>query len=84
MLIRCSNLKVPYLPDLQRVINKNSKAFEDISKGLPPIGDFDHAIHLILGSVPPNIIPYWYPYSQKSEIECMVVEMLEVGIIRPS
>ena len=84
MLIRCSNLKVPYLPDLQRVINKHSKLFEDIPKGLPPIRDFDHAIHLIPGSVPPNIRPYRYPYSQKSEIECMVAEMLEAGIIRPS
>ena len=60
------NSKLPISPDLQRVINKNSKVFEDIPKGLPPIHDFDHAIHLIPGSVPPNIRPYRYPYSQKS------------------
>ena len=84
MLIICSNLKVPYLIDLQRVINKHCKVFEDIPKGIPPISDFDHVIHLIPGSVPPNIIPYRYPYGQKSEIEHMVAEMLEVGIIRPS
>ena len=53
-------------------------------KGIPPIWDLDHIIHLILDSVPPNIRPYRYPYSQKSEIECMVDEMLMVGIIRPS
>ena len=45
-------------PDLQRVINKHSKVFEDSPKGIPPIRDFDHAIHLIPGSVPPNIRPY--------------------------
>jgi hypothetical protein len=38
---------------------------------------------LILGSVPPNIRPYRYPYGYKKEIECMVEKMLEVGIIRP-
>jgi len=53
-------------------------------KGLPPIRDDDHSIHLIQGSVPPNIRPYRYPYAQKSENECMVTEMLEVGIIQPS
>ena len=67
--------------DLQRVIDNHSKVFKDIPKGLPPTRDHDHVIHLILRSVPPSIIPYRYPYAQKSEIECMVEEMLEAGII---
>ena len=46
--------------------------------------DHDHSIHLIPGSVSPNIRPYRYPYVQKSEIERMVAEMLEAGIIQPS
>ena len=53
-------------------------------KCLPHIRDHDHAIHLILGSVPPNIRPYRYPYVQKSEIERMIAEMLEAGVIQPS
>ena len=53
-------------------------------KRLPPIRDHDFSIHSILGSVPPNIRPYRYPYVQKSEIERMIVEMLEAGIIQPS
>ena len=52
------NSKFPISPNLQRVINKHTKVFEDILKGLPPIRDFDHAIHLIPGSVPPNITPH--------------------------
>ena len=56
----------------------------DTPKGLPPIRDHDHAIHLILGSVPPKIKPYRYCYVQKRKIECMIIEMLEVGIIQPS
>ena len=69
--------------DLQKVLDNHSKVFET-PKGLPPIRDHDHAIHLILGSVPPNIRPYRYPYSQKSEIERMVAEMLEASIIQLS
>jgi hypothetical protein len=75
----------PSIPqDIQGVIDKHSKVFEDIPKGLPPTRNHDHDIHLIPGSVPPNIRPYRYPYAQKSEIEHMVEEMLELGIIRPS
>jgi hypothetical protein len=59
-------------PNIQNVIDKNSKRFEDIPKGLPPPRDHDHVIHLIPKSVPPNIRPYRYPYFQKSEIERMV------------
>jgi len=70
-------------PYLQKVLDNHSKVFET-PKGIPLIRDHDHAIHLILGSVPPNIRLYRYPYAQKSEIECMVAEMLEAGIIQPS
>ena len=64
-------------------MDNHCKVFET-PKGLPPIHDHDHAIHLIPGSGPPNIRPYRYPYAQNSEIEHMVAEMLEVGIIQPS
>ena len=53
-------------------------------EGLPPIRDHDHAIHLIPGSVMPNLMPYIYPCAQKCEIESMVAEILEAGIIQPS
>jgi hypothetical protein len=73
-----------FLKILQRIIDKHSKVFEDIPKGLPPTRNHDHEIRLIPGSVPPNIKPYRYPYAQKSEIERMVEEMLEAGIIKTS
>ena len=78
-----SILKSSISPDLQKVLDNHYKVFET-PKGLPPICDHDHAIHLIPGSVPPNIRPYRYPYVQKSEIELMVAEMPEAGIIQPS
>eukprot|EP00253_Pinus_taeda_P020026 PITA_20026 len=78
-----STSKSSISPDLQKVLDNHSKVVET-PKGLPPIFDHDHAIHLIPGSVPPNIRTYRYPYAQKSEIECMAAEMLEASIIQPS
>ena len=49
-------------PYLQKVIDTHCKVFKDVPKGLPPPRDHDHAIHLILGSVPPNIRPYRHTY----------------------
>ena len=71
-------------PDLQKVLDNHSKVFET-PKGLPHICDHDHAIHLIPRCVPPNIKPHRYPYAQRSEIEHMVTEMVEIGtIIQPN
>jgi hypothetical protein len=75
----------PSIPvDLQKVFDNHSKVFEEILKGFPPVQDHDHAIHLQPGSVPPNIRPYSYPYVQRSEIERMIKEMLEVDVIQTS
>jgi hypothetical protein len=75
----------PSIPlDIQGIIDMQSKLFEDIPRGLPPTCNHDHAIHQTPRSVHPNIRPYRYLYAQKSEIEHMVEEMLEAGIIRPS
>ena len=69
--------------DLQKVFDNQSKVFET-PKGLPHIRDHDHVIHLIPGSFHQNIGPYRCPYVQKREIERMIAEMLEAGIIQPS
>ena len=58
--------------DLQIDTNNYSKEFGEMPKGLPPAWDHDHTIRLHLGSVPPSIKTYRYPYAQKSEIEHMV------------
>ena len=69
---------------LQEIIDCHSVVFGDMPKGLPPKRDHDHSIQLVPGSQPPNIRPYRYPHIQKSEIEKMVAEMLEAGIIKHS
>jgi hypothetical protein len=54
----------PSIPlDLQGIINKHSKVFEDIPKGLPPTRNHYHAIRLIPRSIPPNIRHYKDPYA---------------------
>jgi hypothetical protein len=49
------------------VINNHSKLFGEIPNHFPLAQDHDHAIHLQLGSVPPNIRPSRYPYAPKSD-----------------
>ena len=83
MITRSSNIKIIYFSRSPKILDNHSKVFET-PKGLPPIRDHDHAIHLIPGIIPPNIRPYIYPYVQKSGIERMIVKMLEAGIIKPS
>ncbi|KAH9311029.1 hypothetical protein KI387_026064, partial [Taxus chinensis] len=82
--LEVQNIESSMLPDIQKIVDAHSFVFDAIPKGLPPVRDHDHAIQLIPGSQTPNIRPYKYPYSQKSEIEKMVQEMLKAGIIRPS
>jgi hypothetical protein len=52
--------------------------------GLPPIREHDHAILLKPDANIPNLRPYRYPYYQKNEIEKIVKEMMQAGIIRHS
>ncbi len=52
-------------------MKNNSKVFREIPKGFPLARDHDHAIRLQSRSLPPNIMPYMYPYAQKSEIKVM-------------
>ena len=60
------------------------RAVCDTPVGLPPQRKHNHAIPLKEGSNPIKVKPYRYPYSQKEQIEKMVIEMLDQGIIQPS
>jgi hypothetical protein len=72
------------LQDLQSILSKHKVVFST-PQGLPPShGVHDHSIPLVPGNLPPNIRPYHHPFSQKNEIEKMVQELLNAGIICPS
>jgi len=51
---------------------------------LPPLRVQDHSIPLMEGSTLVKVKPYRYPHSQKEEIEKLVADMLQEGIIEPS
>jgi hypothetical protein len=69
---------------LQALLSKHQMVFST-PQGLPPsCGVHDHSIPLVPGSLPPNIRQYRHPFSQKNEIEKMVQELLNAGVICPS
>lgn len=62
------------------VINEFEDVFQ-LPQGLPPRREQDHAINLKTGAEIPHIRPYRYPHYQKNEIEKIVKEMLQTGIV---
>ncbi|KAA0043304.1 Retrotransposable element Tf2 [Cucumis melo var. makuwa] len=71
------------LPMIRNLLARNRSIFE-LPKGLPPKRAVDHRIMIPEGQNPINVRPYKYGYIQKGEIERLVSEMLQAGIIRPS
>jgi hypothetical protein len=69
-------------PNLQSVISQNHFILK--TPLFPSHINHDHSITLIPISLPPNVHPYPHHFSQKNEIEKIVQELLEVGVIRPS
>ncbi|XP_017442721.2 uncharacterized protein LOC108347805 [Vigna angularis] len=79
------NLELPpNLPsDLVLLLQNYAQVFQ-MPSGLPPTRDHDHSIPLLEGVQPVKIKPYRYPHSQKAQIESMIQQMLDDGIIQPS
>ncbi|KAF5480102.1 hypothetical protein F2P56_000872 [Juglans regia] len=68
---------------IQKLLNDYLDIFST-PKGLPPTRSHDHVINLQPGTNPISVRPYRYPYFQKDEIEKIVMELLDSGVIRPS
>jgi len=69
--------------ELQQLLQKHEAVFAE-PEGLPPHRTIDHRIHLENGAKPVNVKPYHYSHYQKGEIERLVEEMLQDGIIKDS
>ncbi|XP_061347852.1 uncharacterized protein LOC133293322 [Gastrolobium bilobum] len=70
-------------PSIQQILHKFQDVFATPSS-LPPDRNCNHSINLFPNSKPVQVRPYRYPHFQKTEIEKMVAEMLDTGIIQPS
>lgn len=69
--------------DLMQVLLQHRGVF-DKPVGLPPAREFEHKIELLPNTGPVKVKPYRYPVIQKSEIERLVAELLEDGLIQHS
>ena len=67
-------------PQVQELLARYSNLFEK-PRLLPPYNEIDHHIHLELGVAPVSVWSYKYPQFQKEEIEKLVEEMLQTGVI---
>ena len=55
-------------PEIQGLIQRYEKVFQDLPMKLPPERGIEHIIKTKLGSSPVNIKPYRYPHHHKTEI----------------
>ena len=65
-------------------MEEHSDIFQNPPHGLPPPHSRDHIIELNPGSTPIRKKSYRQSHRNKSEIECLVQELLDVGIITRS
>jgi hypothetical protein len=70
-------------PDLQYIISKHQAIFSTPRGFTPSCCVHDHSIPLVPDSLPPNVFPYCYPFSQKNEIEKIMQDLIQVGFIHP-
>jgi glutamyl/glutaminyl-tRNA synthetase len=68
---------------IKDLIHEFESIFQNPSS-LPPVRSYDHAINILLNTIPVNCRPYRYSREQKSEIERQVQTMLKSGIVIPS
>ena len=78
-------VETPFVhPNLQSILSRHQVVFITTQELPPSHGVHDQSIPLILGSLPPNVRPYHHPSAQKNEIEKIVNELVELGVIYPS
>ena len=70
--------------EIQGLIQKYKKVFEDLPMELPPERKIEHVIEIKLRSSPFNVKPYRYTHHHKTEIEILIHDLLKCGVITES
>jgi len=70
--------------EVEELIQKHKKVFEDLPMELPPERRIEHIIEIKPGSSPIKVKPYRYPHHHKTEIERLVQDLLKCGVITKS
>lgn len=77
----------PSNPEIPQAIQPLLSQYSDLfatPNSLPLAITHDHSINLQPGTSPISVYPYRYPYFQKDEIERIVKELMDSGVVRPS
>ena len=69
------------LPEIQELIQKHHKVFQELPMELPLNRKTEHLIELEPRAKPVNIIPYRYPHHHKTKIERLAQDLLKCGVI---
>ncbi|KAH9657900.1 hypothetical protein KPL70_023267 [Citrus sinensis] len=83
MAITTSVIDISAPSIITKVLETYSGIFAECTE-LPPERLIDHRIPLFPGSSPVNVRPYRYPHFQKQEIDRLIRELLDAGLIRHS
>jgi hypothetical protein len=69
-------------PEIQELIQRYSKLFQELPMKMPPKRNIEHIIEFKPDSTPVNIKPYRYPHHHKIEIERLIQDLLNVGLLQ--
>jgi hypothetical protein len=71
-------------PEIQALIQKHDKVFQDLPMKMPPNRNIEHIIEVKPDSTLVNIRPYLYPYHHKTEIKRLIQDLLKCEVIMKS
>ena len=90
-IIQCQNMQFltcegdDHKPqEIQELIQKHHKVFQELPMELPPNRKTEHLIELDPRAKPVNIIPYRYTHYHKTKIERLTQDLLKCGVISKS